>query len=286
MKCLKISKKKFDQNEGWDCPICDWRKEIVRSSTRPTLADLKEWVQAAENLLFLPEELSIIRKTIALADAWVASILPILQGGDLQSISKCRFYLRKMEGAELFLPNEYNFFRRAAHTLAPVTSTPPPVIAESRPTRKPRPKKLGQEDISASRHFPRVTVPTLHEIPIHRAEHRIESMPILVDRSPSQSHQRGSFPPLPMPSLHSLPPKGLFAPPPAHVSPPRLDERRPPVERVKPTCATCNGPFFSGTHNEPLSCSQCQRLHHTVCIGKHGGRLYPAFVWYIVNGFL
>src|SRR5271167_4743484 len=57
MKCLKINKKKFDQNEGWDCPICDWRKEIPRSSTRPSLPELKDWVQAAETLPFRPDEL-------------------------------------------------------------------------------------------------------------------------------------------------------------------------------------------------------------------------------------
>src|SRR5208282_3557512 len=141
MKCLKINKKKFDQNEGWDCPICDWRKEIPRSSTRPSLPDLKDWVQAAETLPFRPDELSIVSKNIALAEAWVASIQPITQSGQTLSIEKCRFYLRKIEGAEVFLPNEYNFFRRAAHSLAPLTSTPPPLVAESKVVKKPRTKK-------------------------------------------------------------------------------------------------------------------------------------------------
>src|SRR5438552_1758957 len=106
MKCLKINKKKFDHNEGWDCPICDWRKEIPRSCARPSLSELKEWAHAAESLPFCPEELSIVNKNVALAEAWVASIQPILQSIQTLSISKCRFYLRKIEGAEVFLPTE------------------------------------------------------------------------------------------------------------------------------------------------------------------------------------
>lgn len=265
MKCLKISKKKFDRNEGWDCPICDWRKEIVRSSMRPTLAELKEWVQAAEGLSFLPEELSTVRKNIALADAWIVSIQPIVQSGDLQSISICRFYLRKIEGAEIFLPNEYNFFRRAAHALAPITSTPPPLIAESRPTKKPRPRKPRLEDMPGGQ--------------LPSADQRIESKPLSMDLSPIVSHRLpGPFPLKTYPSK-SLPPKGTFPPPSSHLLPSRQDDNLPTVERNVSTCATCSGPFYSGTHNEPLSCSQCQRLHHTFCIGNHGGRLYPSFVW-------
>src|SRR5271170_3150193 len=130
MKCLKINKKKFDQNEGWDCHICDWRKEIPRSSTRPSLAELKEWVQSAETLPFRPEELSIVTQNVTLAEAWIQSIQPVLS--QTLSINMCRFYLRKIEGAEVFLPQEYNFFRRTAHSLAPLTSTPPPLIADSK----------------------------------------------------------------------------------------------------------------------------------------------------------
>ena len=89
-------------------------------------------------------------KNITLAEAWVASIQPILESGQTLSISKCRFYLRKIEGAEIFLPNEYNFFRRSAHALAPLTSTPPPLVAESRVIKKPRPKKPKQEPLVPS----------------------------------------------------------------------------------------------------------------------------------------
>jgi histone demethylase JARID1 len=52
-----------------------------------------------------------------------------------------RFYLRKLEGAEILLAEEINFFRRELHKWAPVTTNPPPEIQVSLSTRKPRPTK-------------------------------------------------------------------------------------------------------------------------------------------------
>lgn len=273
-----MNKKKFDQNEGWDCPICDWRKEISRTSTRPNLIELKEWVAAAETLPFCPDELVIVRKIIALADAWVASIEPVLQNKELSSLSNCRFYLRKIEGAEVFLPAHYNFFRQTAHALAPMTVTPPPLAAESRVIKKPRPKKpklenittLSDRDSSTSRfsmRSPYEAHPTEQRIlPAHRVD------PMSMEPRPQTCLNR--------PHVPSMPPKGTFAPP-QIVSPSyRSEERRPQsIDCISPVCGSCKNPFVPGTHNEPLACCQCQKLHHTVCIGKYGGRLYPTFVW-------
>jgi histone demethylase JARID1 len=52
-----------------------------------------------------------------------------------------RFYLRKLEGAEILLANEINFFRQELHKWAPVAPTPPPILQVSLSTRKPRPTK-------------------------------------------------------------------------------------------------------------------------------------------------
>ena len=53
-----------------------------------------------------------------------------------------RFYLRKIEGAEVLLVNETNYFRKQLHIWSPVADEPPPVIEGSKSTRKPRPTKL------------------------------------------------------------------------------------------------------------------------------------------------
>lgn len=288
MKCLKISKTKFDQNEGWDCPICDWRKGISRRTARPTLSDLKEWIASAETLPFRPEELPIISKNIDLVEAWIASITPVIDDPDSLTINKCRFYLRKIEGGEIFLPAEYNFFRRTAHALVPTSSTPPPLAGESKVAKKPRTKKPKLE-----------TVASAQERDSHRFGPRYDPEPRLLPAQrfpPMQTHMQtqlaqpppyGNSQPYPSyhpnagPPMHSLPPKGMFMPPQSQILPSqfRPDEHRPPPPQV-PTCGSCNSHFVPGTH-EPLSCSQCSRLHHTLCIAKYGGRLYPAFVWYL-----
>jgi hypothetical protein len=279
MKCLKMNKKKFDQNEGWDCPICDWRKEIPRTSTRPSLTELREWVTAAETLPFCPDELPIVRKNIALAETWVASIEPIVQKKDPCSLSKCRFYLRKIEGAEVFLPFQYNFFRQTAHALAPLTSTPPPLVAESRVVKKSRSKKPKSENIitlpERDSSNPRFSIRGPYEG--HPVEQRILPAHRIDPMSMEQPRPQTC---LSRPYVPSMPPKGTFAPP-QIVSPSyRTEERRSQsIDRIPPVCGSCKSPFVPGTHNEPLACSQCQKLHHTVCIGKYGGRLYPAFVW-------
>lgn len=299
MKCLKINKKKFDPNEGWDCPICDWRKEIPRSSTRPTLSQLKEWVDSAASLPFIPEELKIVNRIVAAADTWIASIQPIIHAGQIHSINKCRFYLRKIEGAEVFLPNEYNFFRRTAHRLAPLTLTPPPVIEESKSQKKARPKKPKPENIPQQapqqpQQFPPLTIRPIHhsghqEIRIHPAQ-AAHPRPTEQPQLPPQQYQVRQrylpYDPDSVPVLHSQPPKGMFAPPPQQLPPQprRLSDHM--GERPGPTCGACHKKFISGAHNEPKACSQCNRLHHLQCIGKYGGRIYPSMVWYILSSVL
>jgi histone demethylase JARID1 len=53
-----------------------------------------------------------------------------------------RFYLRKIEGAEILLAYETNFFRQELHKWSPVAPEPPPILEASKSTRKPRPTKL------------------------------------------------------------------------------------------------------------------------------------------------
>lgn len=56
-----------------------------------------------------------------------------------------RFYLRKIEGAEILLSHETNFFRQELHKWRPVAPMPPPVLEASLSTRKPRPTKQQKE---------------------------------------------------------------------------------------------------------------------------------------------
>ena len=58
-----------------------------------------------------------------------------------EEVTTQRFYLRKIEGAEILLGFETNFFRQEVHKWAPVTKEAPPVLQQSLSTRKPRPTK-------------------------------------------------------------------------------------------------------------------------------------------------
>ncbi len=58
-----------------------------------------------------------------------------------EEVTTQRFYLRKIEGAEVLLAYETNFFRQELHKWAPVAPEPPPLLENSFSTRKPRPTK-------------------------------------------------------------------------------------------------------------------------------------------------
>lgn len=58
-----------------------------------------------------------------------------------EEVTTQRFYLRKIEGADILLAFETNFFRQELHKWAPVAPEPPPILEISLSTRKPRPTK-------------------------------------------------------------------------------------------------------------------------------------------------
>lgn len=75
-----------------------------------------------------------------------------------EEVTTQRFYLRKIEGAEILLGFETNFFRQELHKWAPVAPNPPPVLEESKSTRKPRPTKqqklMQQHNVNSPEELP------------------------------------------------------------------------------------------------------------------------------------
>ncbi|AEO62956.1 uncharacterized protein THITE_2107776 [Thermothielavioides terrestris NRRL 8126] len=143
-KCLKIARGKVKEDDKYTCPICDWRVKIPRDAARPKLEDLIAWQEEIPNLPFQPEEEEVLKKIIDNATEFrnhIASYCnPILSTASEAETQ--RFYLRKIEGAEILLAYETNFFRQELHKWAPVAPEPPPVLEVSKSTRKPRPTKL------------------------------------------------------------------------------------------------------------------------------------------------
>ncbi|KAI1176109.1 PLU-1-domain-containing protein [Nemania sp. FL0916] len=143
-KCLKIARGKVKEDDKYTCPICDWRVKIPRDAARPKLEDLIAWQEEIPNLPFQPEEEDVLQKIINNAQefrrhigSFCNSVVNTASEADTQ-----RFYLRKIEGAEILLSYETNFFRQELHKWSPVAPEAPPVLEVSKSTRKPRPTKL------------------------------------------------------------------------------------------------------------------------------------------------
>jgi histone demethylase JARID1 len=95
------------------------------------------------SLPFQPEEEETLESLIEhgsnFRDYVARYINPLMSSPD--ELNTQRFYLRKLEGAEILLSNEINFFRQELHKWAPVAPTAPPILQVSLSTRKPRPTK-------------------------------------------------------------------------------------------------------------------------------------------------
>jgi histone demethylase JARID1 len=142
-KCLKIARGKVKEFDKYTCPICDWRRKIPRDAARPKLEDLQDWQAEIAGLPFQPDEEEVLNSIVKQA----TQFREFLQGftnaacTTSEEVPTLIFYLRKIEGAEVLLAYETNFFRQEIHKWAPVAPDPPPILEQSLSTRKPRPTK-------------------------------------------------------------------------------------------------------------------------------------------------
>ncbi|GKT41243.1 complex component lid2 [Colletotrichum spaethianum] len=163
-KCLKIARGKVKDEDKYTCPICDWRVKIPRDAARPKLEELITWSEKIPSLPFQPEEEEVLTKIIDNAQDFrnhIAGYCNPLMSTESEADTQ-RFYLRKIEGAEILLAYETNFFRQELHKWCPVAPNAPPVLEVSKSTRKPRPTKL--QKLLAHNHDPMDidNGPTLH----------------------------------------------------------------------------------------------------------------------------
>lgn len=161
-KCLKIARGRVKEDEKYTCPICDWREKIPRDAARPKLEELQAWQEEVTLLPFQPEEEECLTSIVDHAQNFRDFIRPwtLPLNSTPDEITTQRFYLRKIEGAEILLAYETNFFRQELHKWAPVAPDPPPIREVSLSTRKPRPTK--QQKLMAQ-----LGVNTPEELPQH-----------------------------------------------------------------------------------------------------------------------
>ncbi|KAF9883963.1 hypothetical protein FE257_002645 [Aspergillus nanangensis] len=142
-KCLKIARGKVKEFDKYTCPICDWRQKIPRDAARPKLEDLQDWQAEAAALPFQPDEEGILDNIINQATTFRDFLQSFTNAActTTEEVPTLIFYLRKIEGAEVLLAYETNFFRQEIHKWAPVAPEAPPILEQSLSTRKPRPTK-------------------------------------------------------------------------------------------------------------------------------------------------
>ncbi|KAF2113688.1 histone demethylase JARID1D [Lophiotrema nucula] len=185
-KCLKIARGKVKEDDKFTCPICDYRVKIPRDATRPKLEDLMQWQDEIPTLPFQPEEEDTLDALIdhgtRFRDYVAQYINPVMSTPD--ELVTQRFYLRKLEGAEILLSDEINFFRQELHKWAPVAPIPPPILQVSLSTRKPRPTK--QQKLMTQ-----LGITNPEELPVHL---RPKNHPFKTRKELDQEGQDGKTP--------------------------------------------------------------------------------------------
>jgi len=152
-KCLKIARGKVKEDDDFVCPVCDWRVKIPRDANRPKVEDLVNWQAEITGLPFQPEEEETLENIIEAAQSFREFLAPFTSStsgmvSTMEEVPTQRFYLRKLEGADVLLAYESNFFRQELHRLVPHAPEAPPLLENSLSTRKPRPTK--QQKLMAS----------------------------------------------------------------------------------------------------------------------------------------
>ncbi|OJD14954.1 hypothetical protein AJ78_04737 [Emergomyces pasteurianus Ep9510] len=201
-KCLKIARGKVKEFDSYTCPICDWRVKIPRDAARPKLEELLDWQAEIPDLPFQPEEEQILESIIDQATSFRDFVRPLVNSAACMTAEEVPtqiFYLRKMEGAEVLLAFETNYFRQEIHKWSPVAPEPPPILEVSLSTRKPRPTK--QQKMMAQ-----LGVEKPEDLPLHlrTKQHTFSSK-----RKSTDSHSSGRPQLLqPAPTLRSSTPSG------------------------------------------------------------------------------
>ena len=111
-------------------------------------------------LPFQPDEEETIASIVDTAQAFRDHMQLYIHNpaASTDEIPMMRFWLRKIEGADILLSEETNFFRQKLHEFVPIAERPPPIVEISNSTRKPRPTKqqklMAQHGVSSPDDLP------------------------------------------------------------------------------------------------------------------------------------
>lgn len=275
-KCLKIARGRVKEFDKYTCPICDWRRKIPRDAARPKLEDLQEWQAEIPTLPFQPDEEQTLENIVRQASAFRDFLQNFTNAActTTEEVPTLIFYLRKIEGAEVLLAYETNFFRQEIHKWAPIAPEPPPILEQSLSTRKPRPTKhqkiMAQWGVGRLEDLPPDVRPkhtanhvkrrsTESDLVQHTSGHSRHSgstgsVPTLTSMAPDTQNQ--SFPftanyPLPAPdSTPALAPESSAFLPHAAMHSPSFPARSPSPPNQELDTSLFSSPRFNRTQNE------------------------------------
>ena len=272
-KCLKIARGKVKEDDKYNCPICDYRVKIPRDAARPKLEDLIQWQEQIPDLPFQPEEEAVLDEIVTTAQAFRDFLRPHINPmmTNPAEVTTQRFYLRKIEGAEILLGFETNFFRQEVHKWAPVTKEAPPVLEQSLSTRKPRPTKqqklMQQHGVSSPEELPlqfrtkpyniaKARKDSDTKIQPANSRRPMSSQSASTDNSSNHHSHSGRVPP-PISTAHNDPNYAAHFPLPSSHNP--HSQSGSPRFATSPFYSSHNGnhahsPF--GHHQSPLSATQ------------------------------
>lgn len=93
---------------------------------------------------FIAEEEATLNSIVSVAQEFRNHVQPIMHNPmttTMEEVPSMRFYLRKIEGADILLAEETTFFRQELYKKVPVAPEAPAEVKYSLSTRKPRPTK-------------------------------------------------------------------------------------------------------------------------------------------------
>lgn len=124
-----------------------------------------------------------------------------------EEVPTMRFYLRKIEGAEILLAHETNFFRTELHRLLPIAPNSPPLIQVSLSTRKPRPTKQQKLMAQLGIENPEDLPPTLRTKP-HNFKKKLpeacQKQPMPIKPAPMKNGQPVGMTSMPLQAAHMI----------------------------------------------------------------------------------
>ncbi|CAO3645542.1 unnamed protein product [Cunninghamella echinulata] len=122
--CVKVTRKQINALAFYVCPVCDPPHDIVETSSRPSLEDLIDTIQEANDFLFVPTVYSLAKEILDMTTSYRDDVRSFCRSKtklDHNDIYMIKQYLRELLGLQIMLVDETEFLSRKVRELSPIT---------------------------------------------------------------------------------------------------------------------------------------------------------------------